>query len=193
MVVAAVQEVAQYRLVVGLVQCLADACVFRLMKEGSTVMTRVVHVDDIFVVGEERCDQFGRDLNQMVPVKNLADLRWYSGCVYERDWEKGVIFSSQQRFAEQWADEYEIEFGKSAPLSVGTRFAEFDENEAPGDWPFREMIGSLMWLSTQTRPDISNAARAVARYCAAPEFVNWRAARGNLGCTRFPSGMCLRE
>ena len=45
----------------------------------------VVHVDDIFAVGEkERCDQFGRDLNQLVPVKNLGELRWYSGCFYER-------------------------------------------------------------------------------------------------------------
>ena len=57
MVVAAVQEVAQYRLVVGLVQCLADACVFRLMAEGSVVVTIAVHADGIFAVGEkERCD-----------------------------------------------------------------------------------------------------------------------------------------
>ena len=53
----------------GFVQCLAGACVFRLMEVGRVVMTIVVHVDDIFAVGEKtRCDQFGRDLNQMVPV-----------------------------------------------------------------------------------------------------------------------------
>ena len=60
----------------GFLQRLADACVFRLMEEGSAVMTIVVHVDDKFAVGEnERCDQFGRDVNQMVPVKNLGELR----------------------------------------------------------------------------------------------------------------------
>ena len=31
----------------GFVQCLADACVFRLMDEGKVVMTIVVHVDDV--------------------------------------------------------------------------------------------------------------------------------------------------
>ena len=56
------------------VQCLADACVCRLMEVGRVVMTIVVHVDDIFAEGEKaRCDQFGRDLNQMVPVKNLGE------------------------------------------------------------------------------------------------------------------------
>ena len=59
-------------LTLGFWQCLADACVFRLMEEERVVMTIVLHVDDIFAVGEKTtCDQFGRDLNQMVPVKNL--------------------------------------------------------------------------------------------------------------------------
>ena len=38
------------------------------------------HVDDIFAVREKtRRDQFGSYLNQMVPVINLGELRWYSG------------------------------------------------------------------------------------------------------------------
>ena len=44
-------------LALGFVQYLADACFFRLMEDGSVVMTIVVHVDDIFAVGERaRCD-----------------------------------------------------------------------------------------------------------------------------------------
>ena len=41
-----------------------------------------------------------------------------------------------------------------------------------------------MWLSTQTRPDISNAVRAAARCCAAPKRVDWRAALGILRYVR---------
>ena len=116
------------------VQCLADACVFRLMEAGRVVMTIVVHVDDVFAVEKKaRCDQFSRDLNQMVPVKNLGELRWYSGCLYERDGEKGVLKTFQQIFAEQLADEYGIEFGKRVPLPVGTRLARFDKDEALGN------------------------------------------------------------
>ena len=48
----------------GFLQWLACACVFRLMEQGSIVMTIVMHVDNIFAVGDqERCDQLGRDLN----------------------------------------------------------------------------------------------------------------------------------
>ena len=91
---------------------------------------------------------------------------------------------SQQTFAEHLSDKYGIEYGRSVPLSIGTKLADFDKNEASGNWPVRQLIGSLMWLSTQTRPDISNALRAVARYCAAPKYVHWKAALGVLGYVR---------
>ena len=56
------------------------------MEDERVVMTIVVHVDDFFAFGEKtRCDQLGRDLNQMVPIETLRELRWYSGCFYERD------------------------------------------------------------------------------------------------------------
>ena len=71
--------------------------------------------------------------------------------------------------------------------SLGTRLAEFDENEAPGNWPILKLVGLLMWPSTQNRPGISNAVRAVTRYCAAPKRVHWRAALDILGYVRRPS------
>ena len=53
----------------------AEASSFRLIKEWIVTMTIVVHVDDMFRVGQKaRCDQFGEDLNDMVQVKNLCEL-----------------------------------------------------------------------------------------------------------------------
>ena len=71
-----------------------------------------------------------------------------------------------------------MKYDKNVPLPVGKRLEEFEEEEAPGDRPFRELISCLMWLSTQTRPDISNTVGAVARCCAVPTPVQQRAALG---------------
>ena len=60
------------------------------------------------------------------------------------------------------AAEYGVEWGQSGPLPVGVKLTEFDKNEVWENFPFRELVGALMWLATQTRPDIANAVRAVA-------------------------------
>ena len=42
-----------------------------------------------------------------------------------------------------------------------------------------------MWLENQTRPDIANVVRAVARYANEPRGVHWRISVGFLGYICF--------
>ena len=49
---------------------------FRLVEERCVEIIAVVHLDDIFAVGlKSRCDVFRDELNRMVPVKNLGELK----------------------------------------------------------------------------------------------------------------------
>ena len=53
--------------------------------------------------------------------------------------------------------------------------------------PFRSLVGHLMWLANQTRPDFLNAVRAVARYSQAPKRLHWQATMHILVYVRFTS------
>ena len=86
----------------GLQKCLADACVFRLVEEGHVAIIAAVHVDDIFAVRlKSTCDVFQGELNLMVPVKNLAELRWYGGYHYTWERERGSLAISRKKFADE--------------------------------------------------------------------------------------------
>ena len=112
----------------GFQQCLADACVFRLVEEGRIAIIAVVHVDDIFAVGlKSRCDLFRDELNQMVPVKNLGELRWYGGCHYTREREMGTLTISQKTFADELVKKYGVTSTQSVPLRVGIKLEKFNE------------------------------------------------------------------
>ncbi|CAB1102978.1 unnamed protein product [Ectocarpus sp. CCAP 1310/34] len=145
---------------VGYLRCLADACVFRLMEEGRVIMIIVVHVDDILDVGQkERFDKFGRDLNTMVPVKNLGELRWYSACFYERDVEGGLLRISQQRFAEELAAEYGIEWGGACPCL--TRYLGYVRRTSWMGTTFERGVATGM--SMQVLVDADYASKATDR------------------------------
>ena len=96
----------------GFGQSPADACVIRLIESGSVSIATAVHVDDIFAVGvKSRCDQFCEDLNRLIPVNNLGELRWYAGCRFSRDWDAGTLTISQQDFAENTATRFGLVLG----------------------------------------------------------------------------------
>ena len=92
----------------------------------------------------------------------------------------GTLTISQKPFADEFMKKFCVTSTKSVPLRVGVKLEGFDEDERVENWPFRELVGILMWLSISTRPHISNAVRAVARYCTAPRAIYWKAALGIL-------------
>ena len=70
-----------------------------------------------------------------------------------------------------------VSLGRTSPLEEGLQQTCF----------FRELVGCLMWLANQTRPDIANAVRAVARYTNSPRENHWKTAVGILEYVFFPS------
>ena len=79
-------------------QCKADPRVFRLGKDGETIMNLCVHVDDIIVGGEsEVCDALYASLLQEFQTTQ-GNLSWYLGCASERDKADGVLRMPQRAF-----------------------------------------------------------------------------------------------
>ena len=133
-------------------------------------ITAVVHVDDIFEVGrKERCNILCADLNRAIAVKTLGELKWYGECSYSRDRKRGTLTISQQSFTEELVKKFDVTFIQNVPLLVELRLEGFDEGKETESWPFRELVGGLVWLVISTRPDISNAVRSVPRYCSTPK------------------------
>ena len=77
-------------------QCKANPCVFRLRKEGETILILCVHVDDIIVGGESKvCDALYASLLQEFQTTQM-NLSWYLDCAFECDKAGGVLHMSQR-------------------------------------------------------------------------------------------------
>ena len=56
----------------------------------------------------------------------------------------GTLAISQKTFADESEKKFCVTSTQSVPLRVGVKLEEFDEDEKVENWPFRELVGSLM-------------------------------------------------
>ena len=86
-----------------------------------------------------------------------------------------TIKRSQEAYVESLMRRFGVHSTSNISASPGADLGPKREDEPGGDWPVREAVGSLLWLSTMTKPDITNAVRAVARYAHEPTERLWKA------------------
>ena len=137
-----------------------------------------IHVDDILYAGTKSLAKVVVEaLGDSLPTKNLGEVKFFLGCEFICDREAGTIEISQKSYIRSVIERFNICRTSSIPASLANDNRSLKEDEGAGDAPFREVMGSLMWIASQTRPDISNAVRSVARYSHEPQRTHWKAAR----------------
>ena len=60
--------------------------------ENQVLLMVGVHVDYSFASGEQgTCDEFYDKLKQHFRVKTLVEIKSYTGCAFEREWDNGIF------------------------------------------------------------------------------------------------------
>ena len=159
----------------GFEQCNAHPCVFRNIIDEDAVMIISVCVDDLVVGGSQKgCESLLLSLNRIFPTNGLGECTWYDGCGIERNADSDTTKLSQEACVESLMTRFDIRITFDTPASPGAELRPKRGDESGRDWPVRETVGSLLWLSIMTRPDTTNAVRAVAYYAHTPTQRLWQ-------------------
>ena len=163
---------------IGFELSMSDPCVLRFMMEDEVVGMVAIHVDDILYAGTKSLAKVVVEaLGDSLPTKNLGEVEFFLGCEFIRDREAGTIEISQESYIRSVLERFNICRTSSIPSSLANDNRSLKEDKGAGNVPFREAVGSLMWIASQTRPDISNAVRAVARHSHESKRNHWKAAQ----------------
>ena len=159
----------------GFEQCKADPFIFRKIVDGVVVLINGVYVDDLLVGGsQEDFKPLLLSRIQKFPTNDLGECTWYDGCGIERNAGLGTIKLSLGANVESLMTRFDAHTTSNTPASPGTDLGSRQNDESGGYWPVKKAVGSLLWLSTMTRPGITNIVRAVAPYAYTPTERLWR-------------------
>jgi hypothetical protein len=158
-----------------------DAALFQSTMDGETVWL-LVWVDDILVAaqGEERVAKVKVHLTAKFDVRDLGPATYFLGMELSHDREAPSLKLTQKKLMGELNNRYGLAYARarSVPQAAGEKLRKEGEPLDTVRFPYSECVGSQLYLSVCTRPDIAQAVGVLARYMAAPTIVHWEAALG---------------
>jgi ribonuclease HI len=149
----------------------------------------LVYVDDILIASKEMDDvnEVKKALMATFEARDLREATSYLGIKIERQRESLHLKLSHEVMITDLIKRYTPCFTmedcktRSVPLNPSIKLTK-DEGEVLDrrQYPYCQLVGSLMYLSITTRPDISYAVGVLARHMAKPTLLHWQTAKGVL-------------
>jgi hypothetical protein len=128
----------------------------------------LIYVDDILIISgnQERERQIKDFLSKTFRIKDFGLAKYCLGIQIEQN--ENEICLSQAGYIREILKRYRMEDCKPVltPLTVGSKLSELhseDDNEDT-NFPFRELIGALMYVAVGTCPDVLHAVSVLSQF-----------------------------
>lgn len=175
-----------------------DGDPFLYVKTGDTghLMIIALYVDDLLLAGNNMgvITWMKKELNNRFDMKDLGEAKICLGLEITRNRVERKLFLTQLKYMQGVLERFGMEDSRpaSTPMEGSLAYEErlkMDSKngncESMKNVPYREDIGSLMYLMIGTPPDISFAIGKLPQFCESPLENHWTAVKRDL---RFVSG-----
>ena len=159
----------------GWTQLQSTSCVF-VNKEREML---TLHGDDLgaYFKSEKRFNDFVKNLKKQYVVGFAGPLDRYLG-IYQGSPADGTgLALRQEEYARECLERFAMSEANAQATPMVDRLAPRAEGEETADVPYRELIGSLIYLVTGSRPDLACAVSELAAHMSAPTLAHWQAAK----------------
>jgi hypothetical protein len=164
----------------GFKQCVLDNCLF-VKTEGEETYLISLYVDDILVAGTDpsKIDEIKKEFTMRYEMKDLGELNYYLGMKITRT--EDYIQLDQHRYTLDILAKYDYLLqghenkNYTTPMERDLKLRKFESGEMSDQqtdyverFPYQNIVGALLYLSINTRPDISYAVGVLARFSKYP-------------------------
>lgn len=158
----------------GYRQSNADPCLYS--KDGYTKCYVLIYVDDILVISKSTKDIMDcfHTMNNSFETNNLGPVKHYLGLQLERDLE-GNFMISQSTYINKVIEETGLSDAKESKMALNPSYNKSgaEEELLLNNKVYQKVIGSLLYLAVNSRPDISASISILARKVCKPNKEDW--------------------
>lgn len=161
-----------------LVASKADPCVF-IKRNNNKVIILAIYIDDGLIAVSDESD--AGDLIERLSKEfyvSFRELSYFLGLKITTD-SRGSIYLHQEGYARKILDKFGMSDCNpiSVPMDPQNIITSLNPQEfKPADnVPYRQLVGSLMYLAIGSRPDIAFALSCLSQYLEKPEMSHWNA------------------
>lgn len=147
--------------------CDSDPCVFVSYKTGKMIIL-AIYVDDGIIAGERAdIELVLKHLKEQFEITTM-DVSCFLGFEIER-LKDGSIFMHQSAYAAKVLEKFGmVECNAVGVPSDPNQVLGNHGDSEPSKYPYRQLVGNLMYMAVATRPDISYAIGSVSRHLENP-------------------------
>jgi hypothetical protein len=161
---------------IGLEPSPLDDCLFVAKNEKGQIAIVCLYVDDLVITGNwtEKMDEVKETLSTTFSMRDVTGKCLLLGMTYNYSQKERKIEIHQAPYVKKIIERFEplfvggLERGASTPANTTAYKEVFDAmesgNDTKIDFPYREAIGSVLYLVVMTRPDIANIVRFLSRF-----------------------------
>ncbi len=153
-----------------------DPCLYTRHKS-STLLFIALYVDDLLIVGNSspEIEEIKKELSRRFEMKDLGPPRKMLGIEIKRDRSSRRLFVSQSEYTEQILSRFGMLNSKPISTPMDRSYEEFANQEPDPieNIPYRQVIGSLMYLMVGSRADIAFAVGKLSQHSQSPSKYHW--------------------
>ena len=160
----------------------ADPGLF-LYNSGDNMLILAVHVDDCILTGNspQLMNNFKHLIHEHYTITDLGPIHWILGIKVTHDRSARTLSLSQSSYIDTVLSRFKMASTNpvGCPMAPGAIFTkdqsptEAQELDHMCKVPYREAIGSLMYLAVATRPDIAFSIMTLSQFLNNPGVPHW--------------------
>ena len=161
------------------VQSQADHCLYTKSVDGNFIYV-LIWVDDILIASNTMCllNELKSNLNKKFEMTDLGLITWFLGISFIHHTD--CIEINQKLYIQKLLQRFSMDdcYTKNVPCDSSFKDEiSMDSNELADPSLYRELVGSLIYLQTCTRPDLSYTVTKLAQFMSRPTKAQFNAAK----------------